>query len=260
MYLLAILEKRAFEEGSFVHTIAGHMYSLAIFLTHATNLIETLACLYLLDSESPLAFFFLVIGFEPVVDGYIKLRLGDTKTPVDDFVYATVVQIFEAWLFMHLCGATAASAAMIDATSNSTTFFEAAGTSLISPMPGAEARSLAAQLFPALAAFGVLIDFLLLAETNHDKLAEARRELIPTVTTPLDTAHEKSIATAYVTAVILPVLLICLPGARKPPNIRSDSRKTLSRLLASRSAQARTRRLKRRPSSPPRRSTCTSCG
>ena len=145
MYLLAILEKRAFEEGSFVHTIAGHMYSLAIFLTHATNLIETLACLYLLDSESPLAFFFLVIGFEPVVDGYIKLRLGDTKTPVDDFVYATVVQIFEAWLFMHLCGATAASAAMIDATGNSTTFLEEAGESLISPMPGAEARSLAAQ-------------------------------------------------------------------------------------------------------------------
>ena len=225
MYFLAILEKRAFREGSFVQSLAEKMYSLAIFLTHATNLAETLACLYLLDSESPLAFFFLVIGFEPVVDGYIKLRLGDTKTPVDDFVYATVVQIFEAWLFMHLCGATAASAAMIDASGNSTTFLEEAGTSLIAPMPGAEARTLAAQLFPALAAFGVLIDFLVLAETNHDEVAEARagssRKLIRTVTTALDTAHEKSIATAYVTAVILPVLLICLPGASRQ-TIRSD--------------------------------------
>ena len=94
MYFLALLEKK-FPRGC-VRALAGHMYTLAIFLTHATNLFETLACLYLLDSESPLAFFFLVIGFEPVVDGYIKLRLGDTKTPVDDFVYATVVQIFEA--------------------------------------------------------------------------------------------------------------------------------------------------------------------
>jgi len=219
MYFLAILENK-FPRGR-VKALAGHMYSLAIVLTHATNLIETLACLYLLDSESPLAFFFLVIGFEPVVDGYIKLRLGDTKTPVDDFVYATVVQIFEAWLFMHLCGATAASAAMIDASGNSTTFLEEAGTSLIAPMPGAEARTLAAQLFPALAAFGVLIDFLVLAETHHDEVAKARAgsSVVRTVTTTaLDTAHEKSIATAYVTAVILPVLLICLPGAPKPPN------------------------------------------
>ena len=219
MYFLALLEKK-FPRGC-VRALAGHIYSLAIVLTHATNLAETLACLYLLDSESPLAFFFLVIGFEPVVDGYIKLRLGDTKTPVDDFVYATVVQIFEAWLFMHLCGATAASAAMIDASGNSTTFLEEAGTSLIAPMPGAEARTLAAQLFPALAAFGVLIDFLVLAETRHDKVAKARgssHDLTRVGTAALDTAHEKSIATAYVTAVILPVLLICLPGAPKPPN------------------------------------------
>ena len=41
MYFLAILENK-FPRGR-VKALAGHMYSLAIVLTHATNLSETLA-------------------------------------------------------------------------------------------------------------------------------------------------------------------------------------------------------------------------